>query len=735
MSAQPVTRTELDLIDEITAEGVRALLAGVRAVSRVLRKNKPMDVVQWAKENVIIPRSMSPDRAGPFKPTAPQAALMRMWQEPGARRIAIPKPPRLGITTIYTICLLYMACHEGDDVLYTERTDDAAQTSYKGILLPIIEASPNLRVLRREVKSGSRQDTWQNTYLTNGAIIQYRSVTGDGFARQIKARWMFPDESGSKEYRAGRAHSEGDKIALMERRGQQYPDSCMGMPSTPTEAGVCTVTREYLRSDQRLWDCPCPHCGTFQPLMPKVGAVGTYEGAGLKFALTEDGKVSRYRNGRGETMPDIWYECASCGDPIREEYKVEMVEAGHFRETTDPQAPGMIGGSLWAIHSTDPKSDFEHIVDDYLVSLADPSQRQPFKNLVLAQAWERTAHRTVPVSELAARRETWSTNCPQGVKLVTWGCDNQRGTDDGEKPPRGEIVFVGWGYQEESWVLGHFVVPHEPFSDAWRDEVWRLAEMQWIRPDGTKLRAAAGGVDCGYNWDQGLTFCHLEPSRKRYRIRALKGANDRNKGKTVATVGTGSPTNKTWSWLNVNKQNATEQLNERLRITTAGPGRIHIPMSLGEDVIEGLTAFRLVREKSGKTFWVKDKDGSEIYDCYVYAYARMRKLFEDNKKLQPLLLRPDDVKSGAAPVTPYVGPDRSANSALGVEAAARPAQAAAPSPAIPSSAVAPVSSTDAPEVIEIPRPQPARAPQPKRPGVPFRGPVATQPRGGFGRMW
>lgn len=729
--AVTITRAEVDDVADLTREGIKALMTSVRETSKVLRKTQPMDIVEWAQANIIIPSSMSPDRAGPFKPTAIQAAMLRVWQEPGVARIALPKPPRLGITLMYIIALMYMAFHEGDDVLYTERKDDAAQTTFKDTLLPLIEASPNLRDMRRTTRSGARQDTWQNTYLTNGAIYRFRSVTGDGFARQFKARWMFPDESGDAAYRSGRKDSEGDKIALMARRGQQYSDSCIGMPSTPTDEATCTVTREYRRSDQRVWDCPCPHCGTFQPLLPKVGRA--FEGPGLKYNLTDAGEVATYVDHRGDTMPDIWYECAACAKPIREEDKVAMVEAGHFRPTTTAQAKGQVGMSTWAIHSTDPKSSFSCIVADHLTALADPTQRQPFVNLVLAQPFQRQATKAVPLTELMARREVYQSSCPQGVQWITWGNDNQKGTDDGLKPPRGEVVVVGWGYGEESWILAHHVIPHEPFSAAWRDELWRLADTVYMRPDGTKLKAFAGAVDCGYNWDAGLTFCHLDPSRRRYRIRAVKGSNTREESKTVAKVGT-SAENPTWSWINVNKQTPTTILHERLRIATAGPGRIHVPMSLDEEFLEGLTAYQQVTVKATrKTYWVKDKDGSEVYDCYVYAYARMRRAFEDHPKLRPLLLVPPppvDVKSAGPVPTPYTGPDRSANSALGVAAAGVPATttgvATAPTPPTP-----PALAPSGPEDQWLPRPPQRAAPPPGR----FGRPAANLTRGGMGRLW
>ena len=290
-------------MERIAAPGIRAMQAAMGRAAEAFHVNAPMDVVDWIHDHIEMSPSMT-DRPGPFRLDPIQQALVRDMTEPGTERGALGKVPRMGMSTVWCAVMLYYACWEGLDVIYTERTDDAAQTFFKSILLPMLEGSPKIAGLRRQVRDGARQDTWRDTYLTIGATIQIRSVTGDGFGRQIKSGFSFADEAGSKEYMPGRSGSEGDKLTLLERRGQQYRHPHLIASSTPTEEGSCIITREVRRGDQRVWDMPCPHCGAFQPFLARVG---NKPGPGPKYALNQvTGKLATYVDAPGDVMPDVW---------------------------------------------------------------------------------------------------------------------------------------------------------------------------------------------------------------------------------------------------------------------------------------------------------------------------------------------------------------------------------------------------------------------------------------------
>ncbi len=672
MSRIVLTSAKLDRIDDLCSLGVEELIEGLEYAAQNLVPALPMDIVDWMEANLYLTPEVSPARPGMLKLDNLQKGVFRAFQEAGAKRVVFQKPPRFGATLGTAGSLLYYACHEGQDVFFSERSDGPLHYFYNKFLYPILTAEAgNVSHMKRPDGKQGRQDQWTDTILTNGASAQLRSASTNGSFRQLKAGFLVLDECSSKEYQPSATNSEGDKPSLAWVRATEYRNPVMFLPSTPTEEGRCIVSREFKKSDQRVYEVPCPCCGTVQQLLPRVG---DKEGAGLKFRLDHDtGYVSTYVNERGETLPDIWYQCinSQCADPfIREERKEWMIEHGAWRATA-PLRDGQIGFYTWAIYSSHPQSTWSDIVAKYMVTLVDPNERQPFKNLTLAQPWDRVERRIVPINVLQDRAEAYETPCPQGVRTITWGMDNQRGTDDGSKPPRGEVVVVGWGYGEECWILGHFKIEYTPFSQQWAKELFRIADIGWRKPDGKVLRAQGGGIDVGYDFDHGVEFCHSSACRQR-RIRAVRGENTRVKTQTGILTGK-SQKNELFTYMRVPKQQPTDILMQRLRQDTAGPGTIHFPRSLPTEFFEQLTAVKkVIDRKKNLDYWLK-LDNSEVYDCWIYAYSVMRALFILHSEFRALLLKSiGPVESGTEPLKAYDGDDRSANSelAMAIEAGA-----------------------------------------------------------------
>ena len=61
--------------------------------------------------------------------------------------------------------------------------------------------------------------------------------------------------------------AEGDPIQLATRRSLSYPDRKIVLGSTPHLEDTSHVLRSYAASDQRVFECPCPACGTFTEIL------------------------------------------------------------------------------------------------------------------------------------------------------------------------------------------------------------------------------------------------------------------------------------------------------------------------------------------------------------------------------------------------------------------------------------------------------------------------------------
>ena len=638
---------EIFPIEVLTAPGRESLRRAMVDATTALIPNRPMDIVLWAEGDdsdeqggaIRLPSKMT-KQSGKLRFIGYQKGIVRAPQEDGAEIISLMTVPRIGKTTIFGVVQSYFSAHEGDDTAFWERNEKSAQVYHDTFLYPLMISSPGYRGLLRDRDKEVVKDKWMDRALSNGANVRIRSASTDGSQRQIRARIMFADEVDDPAYEADR---DGSKIENMLRRGQNYVIGCALVASSPSDIDTSVIWAEYSRSDRRVYDVPCPHCSTMQPLEPKVG---DKEGAGLKYTVSEKGRIL-----------DAWYQCANEACPvgrIEEKHKRWMFDNGEWRATAVPERPGLIGFHLWAIHSVDPKSAWKKIAEAHREQIHNPSKRQNFKNNWLGLPWERVDVGVLSLHAMEARAEKYPAEVPDGVRAITFGGDAQEGGGIGKdsyKPARHELVFWGWGYGGECWPISYDVIDGEPFSLDVQEELKRLFTRGFRRTDGTYLRPAGGFHDVNYNMLAGLEFFRkLDP-----RINAwpCTGKNERLGTKAdlwkPGRLAQHQKSKLTYEQLAT--QSGKEQLVNQLRLSGSGPGVIHMPASLvGTGFAKSLTAIRREKNlKTGKAYFV-DKDANEVLDDWVYGYAahlKCMELFPDYKAAMIRRPTPDEIESYA----------------------------------------------------------------------------------------
>lgn len=160
---------------------------------------------------------------------------------------------------------------------------------------------------------------------------------------------------------------------------------------------------------------------------------------------------------------------------------------------------------------------------------------------------------------------------PQGVRLITFGCDFQI--------DRCELEFVGVGEGEETWGLGYVILPGDFTKMQQKGRPWCYDQLEgvlireFVREDGARLQAVCGGFDTGYALAQRALYQYLRPRLSR-RYFPMKGASVKwapiwAKGRrddriTLFIIGT---------------NRAKSLIYQRATITADGPGRCHWPES------------------------------------------------------------------------------------------------------------------------------------------------------------
>ena len=285
--------------------------------------------------------------------------------------------------------------------------------------------------------------------------------------------------------------AEGNPLLLAEKRTLSYADRKIVCGSTPTDEFTSLILQEYAKSDQRVFEVPCPHCGEAAEIVWK------------DIHWTPDD-------------PDFAsWACPNCGCLAPEADKAQMVEKGQWR-ATKPNVKDHAGFRLSALVSLMPNASWPNLVREFLSARGNPDDLRVFVNTVLAEPWRDQSGEGLDDSALASRAEPIGLDrIPSEVLYLTAGVDVQR--------DRLEMTSIGWQADGTALVLSHDVL----WGDPQEGEVWGelddLLRRDLKHPKGGTLRYDAALVDSG---DGGLTeaiyaFCRPRLSR---RIFASKGA-------------------------------------------------------------------------------------------------------------------------------------------------------------------------------------------------------------------
>ena len=282
---------------------------------------------------------------------------------------------------------------------------------------------------------------------------------------------------------------EGSPIELVIKRTLTFSDRKIILGSTPLDEETSNVCEAYAASDMRVFEVPCPACGTFAEILWRH----------IEWPPGEPDRAA--------------YRCEACNALIEEGHKPGMVEAGRW-QATRPEVRGHAGFRLNALVSLLHNARWSVLAAEFLKAKDSPELLRVFVNTVLAEPW-RSAGDEIDETGLLGRVERFGLDrIPPDVLLISVGADVQ---DD-----RIEVSYVGWAKDGTAFVLRH-VVLHGPVTapGVWTD-LDDLLKQRWQHPLGGTI-----GIDCaiidagsGGHYDTAMKFAEARAAR---RIWAGKG--------------------------------------------------------------------------------------------------------------------------------------------------------------------------------------------------------------------
>lgn len=179
---------------------------------------------------------------------------------------------------------------------------------------------------------------------------------------------------------------EADPLQLAEERTKSTAAPKRLKTSTPTIPDG-PIWREFLKSDQRRWFVPCPHCKKHIVLVwSKEFTMMKQTGVESSVVWDKDAKRSDGSWDLDKVEASAHVECCHCGGHIRDGHKTEMNRGGEWRATA-PAAKGYRGWHLPSLYSVMPECNFGVLARKFLQAKNSLEGLQNFINSSLAEPY------------------------------------------------------------------------------------------------------------------------------------------------------------------------------------------------------------------------------------------------------------------------------------------------------------------------------------------------------------
>ena len=433
------------------------------AIARALAPRPALAVSQWADDHRRL-SSKGSAMAGQWV-TANNPPLAEpmdcMSTRSVVREAVLMFPIQFGKTEVAINVLGYCMDHDPGPVMVCLPGEVSMNKWVAQKLNPMVDESP---AVKRALTSVASRDSANTRTFKDflGGQLYLEHAGSPSRLKSTTVRTMIVDEV--DEFSNNLAGGD-DPLEMLKGRTSAFPATSKSLYiSTPQIKGLSRIEQLYLKSDQRRYHVPCPHCGHYQHL----------QWAGLHWA--PDGKT-------------VWYVCQECGAHIDEHHKTAMIRAGRWvADNPGAKMRGYHINCLYYQFGLGPR--WLDLVETWRDVQNEPARLKTFVNDRLAEPWEDAAMRAVKHNAIADRAEAYPLRtAPHGVLAITAGIDTQDN--------RLAVQIIGWGRGLAFWVLDYVELPGDPASD----DVWAALTELLTTPiqhaGGALMRVEAMANDAG----------------------------------------------------------------------------------------------------------------------------------------------------------------------------------------------------------------------------------------------
>lgn len=393
-------------------------------------------------------------------PWAPEI-LQALSDEHPARRVVCPKGTQLGFTELGLIWI-GQGIVESQSALAIFPTDSVAKKVVKTKYRPMLMSTSILK----GIFVGRSADSTLHFSAPGVDVMFSGSNSPTNFATVTVPR-AFGDEV---DRWSPELLDEGDPVDLLDNRIAEYGFlGKMFLPCSPTIEGASIVWREYLQTDMRVFECPCPSCG--------VKSQWVWENLD-------------WTPGKPESVV-LYCRAEGCGVGSTEyEWKSRWGEGAWRATNPNPVRADAVGFHLSTLYARFGQRTWAQLAQQYEAVKASGSaaRMQTFWNTILGLPWK-VSEDAVAVDTLRARLEDDMERgvCPGQVLLLTAGADYQKN--------RIEVFIWGWGRLWERWLVDKVVIERltnegkkRPAADIRAELNERVFDVAWPHALGGSLK-------------------------------------------------------------------------------------------------------------------------------------------------------------------------------------------------------------------------------------------------------
>ncbi|MEG0371242.1 MAG: terminase gpA endonuclease subunit [Clostridium sp.] len=422
-------------------------------IAKIMAPPPILTISEWADSYRMLSSEASAEAGRWRTERAPyQRGMMDAISDDSIETVVIKSSAQVGKSEILLNTIGYYIDYDPSPILLLQPTVDGAKDFSKDRIATMVRDTPAITEKVADSKAKDSNNTILHKIFQGGHLTLVGANSPSGLASR-PIRVLLADEVDRYPVSAG---SEGDPLALAEKRTKTFWNKKKVYVSTPTDRLTSRIEFEFQDSTQEAWCLPCPCCKKYQ----------TLSWSQIKF-------------------DDVTMECMFC----KEHFKEHEWKSGEGKwVVNNPNATqGKKGFHINALAS--PWERWETIIKEFRIAKKDKEKLKTWVNTTLGESWEDEEGESTDENTLIKRREAYNAQLPDDALVLTAGVDVQDN--------RLELEVVGWGVDKENWGIEYKVF----YGDLGQLAIWNQLDEYLMKDfsfnDGSTLNISCVCIDSG----------------------------------------------------------------------------------------------------------------------------------------------------------------------------------------------------------------------------------------------